>query len=415
MKTIPLRYVADVRSSSVDKLSNDGEQAVRLCNYTDVYSNDCVNPSLNLMQATATSEEVARFRLEVGDSVITKDSEDPQDIGISAFVDATAEDLVCGYHLAVIRPDSVIYPRYFNWSLRSRQVLGHWSSQASGMTRYGLGLGGIKSAPIHVPALEEQRRIADFLDDRVARIDRIIAARCEQMASLSATRRAAADYALEEVDRHHRVRLGYFIISIEQGWSPQCDSIPALPEEWGVLKVSSVRPGRFYPEENKRLPNELEPLCDYAVRPRDLLVTRANTPVLVGAFAVVPDGVRSRLLMSDKIMRVRLSSEFDPDFVALVAQTMVVRERLSSAGTGTSQSMVNIRGEDIRDLRAPKLSKNRQCEVVARHTRAIAAIDRHGNTLKDVINLLTEYKSSLITAAVTGELDVTTAGSGIPG
>lgn len=69
---MPLRHVAEVRTSSVDKHTHAGELPVQLCNYTDVYKNDRVGPGPDLMRATATSDEVSRFRLEVGDSILTK-------------------------------------------------------------------------------------------------------------------------------------------------------------------------------------------------------------------------------------------------------------------------------------------------------------------------------------------------------
>jgi type I restriction enzyme S subunit len=62
--------VASYRISTVDKLSLEGESPIRLCNYTDVYNNASVNPSMELMHATATPDEIARFRLVDGDVVI---------------------------------------------------------------------------------------------------------------------------------------------------------------------------------------------------------------------------------------------------------------------------------------------------------------------------------------------------------
>src|SRR5437762_346911 len=101
----PLSSVADVRFSGVDKLSRPSEKPVRLCNYVDVYKNDYITPDLEFMRATATTSEITRFGLELGDVIITKDSETPDDIGIPTIVDCTAPDLVCGYHLALIRPN----------------------------------------------------------------------------------------------------------------------------------------------------------------------------------------------------------------------------------------------------------------------------------------------------------------------
>lgn len=262
--------------------------------------------------------------------------------------------------------------------------------------------------------LDEQRRIADFLDDRVGRIDRIIAARRQQLTLLTEQAESAVDRVLDEGDWASAGRLGYFIDSIEQGWSPQCDSIPAGPNEWGVLKVSAVKAGEFIETENKLLPETETPQPDYEIKPGDLLVTRANTPKLVGAFAVAPDDVRPQLILCDKIMRIRLR-DLHPDFVALVGQSRRTRSVLSMAGTGTSQSMVNIRGDDIRGLAVPLLTMREQRERVRVWHLDRDAAQTAAKTLTASIDLLTEYKSSLITAAVTGELDVTTASRRIPG
>lgn len=72
-----LKFIAYVQPSNVDKKSKDGEQPVRLCNYTDVYYNDKVDESLEYMAATATAEQIEKFTLKAGDTIITKDSEDP--------------------------------------------------------------------------------------------------------------------------------------------------------------------------------------------------------------------------------------------------------------------------------------------------------------------------------------------------
>ena len=90
--------------SNVDKVATDDELPVRLCNYTDVYYHDYIRPDMDLMEATATVQEIDRFGLQVGDAVITKDSEDWCDIGVPALVVESTSDLVCGYHLAIIRP-----------------------------------------------------------------------------------------------------------------------------------------------------------------------------------------------------------------------------------------------------------------------------------------------------------------------
>ena len=100
----PLRSTADYVVSNVDKVPADDEVPVRLCNYTDVYNNEFITLALEFMHATASEDEIAKFGLEVDDVIITKDSESWDDIGVPALVRETANDLVCGYHLALLRP-----------------------------------------------------------------------------------------------------------------------------------------------------------------------------------------------------------------------------------------------------------------------------------------------------------------------
>ena len=99
-----LKHVASHWVSNVDKVATDDELPVRLCNYTDVYYHDYIRPDMGLMETTATAQEINRFGLQVDDVVITKDSEDWCDIGVPALVVESTSDLVCGYHLAIIRP-----------------------------------------------------------------------------------------------------------------------------------------------------------------------------------------------------------------------------------------------------------------------------------------------------------------------
>ncbi len=221
MSTTPLRHLADVWTSSVDKHTREGEVPVRLCNYTDAYYGDVVGPSDSSMRATATIDEVARNRLLVGDTVLTKDSEDPRDVGISATVAESADDYVCGYHLAIVRPKRQVHGRFLTWALRGRPCLDHLGNHASGISRYGISQNGLRSTPVEQFSAEEQRRIADFLDDRVARIDQILAARREQQRLLRASELSSLSATVDGLAEVFGLApLRRFCSGIEQGASP---------------------------------------------------------------------------------------------------------------------------------------------------------------------------------------------------
>ncbi len=89
-----LSDIAEIRISNVDKKIHAGEKPVKLCNYMNVYSNEYVTNALDFMEGSATLAEIARFGLDEGDVVITKDSETPDDIGIAAVIAEKIDRLV---------------------------------------------------------------------------------------------------------------------------------------------------------------------------------------------------------------------------------------------------------------------------------------------------------------------------------
>ncbi|MFD0518535.1 restriction endonuclease subunit S domain-containing protein [Paractinoplanes durhamensis] len=267
---------------------------------------------------------------------------------------------------------------------------------------------------IVTPSPVERRRIADFLDFETARIDRLDALQRKAVARLEERDSALLDAMIDGLAASSgAVPFRRYIDGMDQGSSPQCDATPAGPDEWGVLKVSCLRPGSFYPDENKRLPEDVIPDVRREVKEGDLLITRANTPQLVGSTAVVPS-TRRKLLLSDKIFRVRVSATMDPQYISLVARGSRIRALCGVVSNGASQSMANVRFEEIKDWPIPSASLTAQ-------RRAIAMIDdetRRTQALRIKIDkqlaLLAERRQALITAAVTGKIDVSTAsGRGI--
>ena len=168
-----LRNVANVRQSNVDKHSEKGESQVRLCNYVDVYHNDRITSGLPFMQATATTGEIQRFGLRPGDVLITKDSEIWNDIAVPALVEEAESDVVCGYHLALLRPFAkLMHPGYLYYALQSPAVASQFHVRASGVIRFGLTLSAIKAVSVPRPPLDEQAMIVSFLDRFVTNLDR---------------------------------------------------------------------------------------------------------------------------------------------------------------------------------------------------------------------------------------------------
>jgi type I restriction enzyme, S subunit len=159
-----LDAVADVLFSNVDKHTVEGESSVRLCNYVDVYKNEYITSALDFMEATAEEREIAKFQILKGDVLATKDSEEADDIAIPALVAEDLPGVICGYHLALIRPRSKrLTGEFLAWIHRSKQFRAQYEANAVGVTRFGLSQYAFRSTLIPVPPLEEQSRINEYL------------------------------------------------------------------------------------------------------------------------------------------------------------------------------------------------------------------------------------------------------------
>ncbi|MEU0099244.1 restriction endonuclease subunit S [Streptomyces sp. NPDC006267] len=300
-----------------------------------------------------------------------------------------------------------------NWLYWSLQAATYWIERelTSGMigmvhvTKEDLG-----NVPIPVPPRDEQRRIADFLDAETARIDALVEARDRQLRLLKELGESRLATEVENLIADHGViALRRVVRSVQQGWSPQCEDAPAGPDEWAVLRTSAVSSGVFRPQEHKRLPDDLRPDVRHRILDGDLLMTRGSgSAELVGVSAVARTEGR-KLLLSDLLYRVRTDRGWNPDFVALMLRSRPVRAFTSLLMRGQSGQTIKLRSEDIKGIRVPAVPVGRQAGIAAGLTAGERTIEAARTAVEASSALLAERRRSLITAAVTGRLDVTAA------
>lgn len=202
------------------------------------------------------------------------------------------------------------------------------------------------------------------------------------------------------------VRVRFLVDKIEQGWSPQCFNYPAEDDEWGVLKVGCVNSNCFNPNENKALPEDIENRPGYEISPGDILISRANTRELLGSAALVPDGVRSHLLLCDKLYRLDSNKMLLNEFFILFLRSFATRPHYEKEATGASGSMQNIGQDTVKNLPVSVPPEAEQAQIVEYIGEKTARIDRMAELNQQAIAKLREYRTALITAAVTGKIDV---------
>lgn len=414
LMTTPLRHLAQVRVSNVDKKSVDGQRAVSLCNYTDVYYSATITRATEFMPATATAGQIRDFALRAGDTLITKDSETADDIGVAAYVVEDLPGVLCGYHLALIRPRPGTHGRYLSWAVQSDLVRGQWEVSATGVTRYGLNYGAIRGTAIPTHPLVVQRRIADFLDDQITRIDGLVAARSEMIAL--AHERAASliqSLVLGRVDREVRTQPSGPVLPAPAGWATRRNktflkeiadlSETGTEEMLTVSHLTGVTPR----SEKTVYMFEAETKEGYKrVRPGDLVV---NTLwAWMGALGVTQaSGIVSPAYGVYRFTDPNCVPEY---FDALFRSRAYVTE-MTRYSKGVWTSRLRLYPESFLSLRSPFPPREDQLNIANEVSTIKTKRDTMCGPLARSLELLKERKRSLITAAVTGEFDVSSASS----
>lgn len=415
-----LGALATTRVSNVDKHSVEGERPVRLCNYTDVYYNDAIRDSLPFMQATASPTQVERFRLHPGDVLITKDSETADDIGIPALVESAGEDLICGYHLAMLRPKTAVVPKYLYWSLTASHVAAQWEVMATGVTRVGLKASDLKTVRLRTPpTVNEQQAIADFLDRETAKIDALIEKQNEMIGLLCERRNTLILRYVTGVHRDENrrvVRIGW-VNSIPVSWTSQrIDYLasvtlgkmvtPAPPNEQYVsapyLRAANVQPNGATAfrdlQEMWFSPSELDNLTVHA---GDVVVVEGGQ----GGFgrAAYVDVDLPGVGFQNSINRLRPTT-CEGRF--LTYALLAVRNTGFLHAYCDTVSMPHLTSEKLAGLRIAVPPLAEQFEIADRLDLETAKIDALIAKAEEFVALAKERRAALITAAVTGQIDV---------
>ncbi len=413
-----LKAFASVQLSNVDKTSVEGQEAVRLCNYTDVYYNERITPDLEFMSATATREQLRRFSLFAGDVLITKDSESWTDIAVSAVVTENLPDVLCGYHLAIVRPDDGCVGAFLSRAFSAIGPRDQFRVAANGITRFGLGGDAIRTGLFAIPPEPEQRAIAAFLDRGTARIDALVAKKERLIGLLQEKRTALITHAvtkgldptvpmkdsgvewLGEIPAHwevapvharYEVALGKMLDAKRVTGEFSGRYLRNVDVQWDVVNTDALPEMDFAPSERER----------YSVRPGDLLVCEGGE---VGRTAMW-SGEAEPCFYQKALHRVRPRAERDAPRFFYYLMYMVAKRGVFT-GAGNQNTIDHLTAIQLKHYRFPFAPAEEQRGIAAFLDRETAQIDALVAKVRTAIGRLRELRTALISAAVIGKIDV---------
>ena len=407
----PLRSAADYVVSNIDKVPDDNESPVRLCNYTDVYNNEFITLAIGFMEVTASEAEIAKFGLAVDDVIITKDSESWDDIGVPALVRETADNLVCGYHLALLRPFKQKMDGAFLFRcLQAKPVRMQLELAANGVTRFGIPKSEIGTMRVPVPPVAQQRAVADYLDRETARLDALVVAKQQVLRLFAEKRQALITRAVTRgLDASAPLR--------DSGipWLRQ------IPTRWHTERARWLfreRDERSHTGEEELLTvshlTGVTPRSEKDVNMFEAATTAGYKICLsgdlvvntlwawMGAMGVAPQNG----IVSPAYNVYEPGPLLDPDYVDALVRLTVFAQDVARYSKGVWSSRLRLYPEGFFAVSIPVPSLSEQRDIVTHIANETRKLDELRSATERTTILLKERRAALIAAAVTGQIAV---------
>lgn len=285
--------------------------------------------------------------------------------GVGIVPDALDGAIVSSHYFLFGVDEATLDRRYLDYFIRTPAF--REQVEAQGSTNYAaIRPAHVLGYMLPLPPLAEQRRVVARIEELAGQVEeaRNLQSGAAEEANALYRRRLAAIFESRHQD-WKRETVADVVVSMDAGWSPQCDDVPARVGEWGVLKTTAVQWCEFRPQENKALPSTLKPVPELAVVEGDVLVTRAGPVKRVGVVACVRK-TEPRLTISDKIIRLRPHvGRIAPRFLELSLASPFSQEHLVQRKTGLADAQVNISQAILRSTPIAYPSLDEQCEIVA--------------------------------------------------
>ncbi|MDO8107211.1 hypothetical protein Q6348_08385 [Isoptericola sp. b441] len=331
-------------------------------------------------------------------------------IGAGA-VGVAQEDGLVTYHYEVMRAFADSDPRFVTMLMKSDWFIGELVARERGI---GAGpkanvrttevpFSVMRAVPIWVPTLDEQRAIADYLDEQTAKIDALIAKQNEMIGLLDERRVAAITHVVQR-DGQSLTRLGHLadVIDCAHVTAEFVDDDSGYP----VASIGQCQGPEVDLSQAPRTTAEFFRLLtfgDRAPQAGDLLFIRN---VSVGLASEVPAEVEPFAVGQETVL-IRPSRSILTRFVRYGLQSSPTKFAIESAMVGSTFRRINV--SRIRALPVPLIPASEQIAVVDRLDSETAQIDALVTRAREHIALAQERRAALITAAVTGQIDVRTA------
>ncbi|MCK9923351.1 restriction endonuclease subunit S [Frankia sp. AgPm24] len=326
---------------------------------------------------------------------------------------------------AVCEPIADLDPRYVAHAIRTQAKFGFTRALARGIREGGADFrrwGTLAELPIPMPPIEYQRAVCNYLDRETARIDTLIEEQQRLIELLRERRKAVVEQAvfsgldalptvsndepwLPPTPSHWLVLQLGFVSATLAGWAFPSDGFSAEEDQTRLLRGVNVKPGRIDWTDTVYWDTEAAPI------PREFdleigdLVFGMDRPFVGGGVRVAAVSAEDLpALLLQRVMRIRPNDEAGRGYMRYVMSTDAFFNYLQPLFTGVS--VPHVSEWQVRKFKMPVPPPDEQRNIVAHLDEQTAKIDALIVETDRFIELARERRSALITAAVTGHVDV---------
>lgn len=355
--------------------------------------------------AEEKANELGRHRFKIGDLVFARRGE----MGRCAAITETEEGWLCGTGSMLIRlKDHRLLPSFAVLMLSQSGIRDTLSLQSVGATMDNLNTHILAKLRFPLPPLDEQRAILAFLDQETAKIDRLMEVRRKQVERLQEQRTAVIHHAVTQgLDPNAKMKPSSveWLPQVPEGWTVKrlkywakhiSVQVSAMPEGHAYLALEHVesKTGQILPNEDAEFDSNVK-----LFKADDVLFGRLR-PYLAKVALPDFDGVCVGELMVLRPNREELRPRYlqlrllTPDFISLVD------------GSTQGAKMPRANWTFVGDIPLAFPPPDQQDAIIAHIERETAKLDTLAAKYRRELELLTEYRASLISHAVTGKIDV---------
>jgi type I restriction enzyme S subunit len=425
-ETIRFGMLGIFSSSGIDKKLDDNETSVRMVNYTDIIKSRVHNPIINnqidFMVVTTPQSKLEEHKLKKGDLVFLPSSETCEDLGVSSLIDFDENDIVYSYHILRFKFLKEVNHYFKKYLGNHNSVYNQFSLEGKGTTRQIIGRNVFRNVKVVLPPVSEQHQIVQFLDEKTNLIDRLISTKERKITLL----------------KEQRISLINEVVT--KGLNPNVkmkDSgvewIGEIPEIWKMMRVSNF--GTFFKGngikkdevKDEGIPcirygeiyTKYDRIVYYPISFIDLETSKNSVQIkkgdilFTGSGETLVDIGKSLLYYGDEnifvggdIIVLRLKEGNNPLYLSYLLNSSFVQYQKSLMGRG--EIIVHIYSKNIKEIKTPIPPLKEQLQIVEFLDSKTKEIDDLVQLEKNKIDLLKEYRQSLISEVITGKIKVTT-------